>query len=111
MTSLARRHGAIPASIVVPERPLPLRTLEEVALENALEGCVRESLGAWNAWQHAQNGADAELRATMRRIAMDEARHASLAWEIHHWAMKRLGSAERKRIVQAMAQAWKEINA
>ena len=109
MTSLARRHGAIPASIVVPEKPLPLRTLEEVALENAREGCVRESLGAWNAWQHAQHARDVELRTTMRRIAMDEARHASLAWEIHRWAMKRLGTAERKRINQAMAEAWTEI--
>jgi hypothetical protein len=107
--SLARRHGATPASVIDPERALPLRALEEVALENAIEGCIRETYGAWNAWKQSQDAGDPELRATMHRIAADETRHAALAWDIHQWAIVRLDKRQRNRITQAMNEAWMQI--
>lgn len=109
MTSLARRNGVVPAAILVPNQPLPLRKLEEVAFENAIEGCVRETYGAWNAWERARKACDPELRATLVRIALDEVRHASLAWDIHRWAMARLGRPERERIMAAMELSWQQI--
>lgn len=109
MTSLARRHGSIPASVVDSEKPLPLRSLEKVALENALEGCIRETYGVWQAWKQAEEAHDSEYRATMRRIATDELRHAQLAWDIHAWAMKRLPASARNRIVSAMNLTWREL--
>jgi hypothetical protein len=90
---------------------LPLRTLEEVAFENAIEGCIRETYGAWHAWKQAHEAPDRELRATMGRIAADEMRHAALAWDIHEWAMARLDKNTRNRIAYAMNQAWSAIAA
>jgi rubrerythrin len=109
MTSLARRFGTTMAPPVAPEKPLPTRSLDDVALENAVEGCVREAYGTWIAWKRAHDTRDPELRATMRRLAMDEARHAALAWNIHRWVMPRLDKKTRDRINQAMEKAWAEI--
>lgn len=111
MASLARRHGATIFASNIPHDTLPIRPLDEVALENAVEGCVRETYGAWIAWQQARQARSREIRATMRRIAMDEARHAALAWDVHRWAMARLDKEMRQRIERAMAQAWSRIAA
>ncbi len=109
MTSLARRFGTTMLPPVAPEKPLPNRSLDEVALENAVEGCVREAYGTWIAWKRAHDTRDPELRATMRRLAMDEARHAALAWGIHRWAMPQLDKNTQNRINQAMDKAWMDI--
>lgn len=109
MSSLARRNQCIPAAIIEPPYALPLRSLEEVALENAMEGCIRETYGAWIALKQAREAPSAELRATMKRIAGDELRHAALAWEIHAWAMKRLDPVQKARITLAMHATWKEL--
>ncbi|HRI71686.1 MAG TPA: ferritin-like domain-containing protein [Polyangium sp.] len=106
ISSLARKYGSIPASVLGSEKPLALRNLEEVALENALEGCIRETYGAWQAWKQSEEVRDSEYRSIMQRIARDELRHAQLAWEIHDWAMKRLSLAARRRITDAMQSMW-----
>jgi hypothetical protein len=47
---LARRHGVAPLPIKV--GAFPARSLEDLAVENATEGCVRETYGALLAlWQ------------------------------------------------------------
>ena len=56
---LARRHGASPARPRVP-RTAP-RALEEIARENAVEGCVRETFGALVARLQASRCADPDL--------------------------------------------------
>lgn len=109
MTSLARRHGGVPANVVGNEKRLPLRTLEEMALENAIEGCIRETRGASNAYEQAVCARDPEVRGIMRRIANDEMRHAALAWDIHAWAMKRLGVEQRARIARSMQEVAREL--
>ena len=57
-TRLARRHGASPR---LPESPAPARarSLFEVALENAVEGCIRETYGAVQGLVEAQTSRDA----------------------------------------------------
>lgn len=109
MTSLARRYGATPARVLNSNQSLPARPLEEVAFENALEGCVRETYGAWHAFKQAEEARDPEIRALMNRIANDEMRHASLAWDIHTWAMRRFNAPTRQRITQAMLSTWQEL--
>jgi hypothetical protein len=98
MTSaLARRFGEAPiAPLPVPARAP--RTLAAMALENAVEGCVRETYSALEcAWQ-AESARDPVVRATMKRIARDEMRHLALAWAVHAWALGRLDAADRTRV-------------
>jgi len=109
ITSLARRHGGEPAKVMNANQTLTLRSLEEVALENAVEGCIRETYGAWHAFAQSRESSDPEFRAIMRRIAEDEMRHAELAWEIHGWAMKRLNRDQRDRITNVMRLTWQEL--
>jgi len=84
MADLARRFGGEPSTPT--EAPVRRdRTLRELAIENAMEGCVRETFGAaLAAWQAARATDDA-VRDTMRGIARDEARHADLGWRIDAW--------------------------
>lgn len=111
ISSLARRHGGTPARVLDPNRRLALRSLEEVALENAVEGCIRETYGAWQALTQSRESADPEFRAIMKRIAEDEMRHATLAWEIHDWAMKRLDAGQRAHIQNVMHLTWETLGA
>ncbi|RKH15336.1 ferritin-like domain-containing protein [Corallococcus sp. CA053C] len=100
---LARRFGATPQRPVVAERPL--RPLSEVALDNAVEGCVRETYGALVAHYQALHARDAEVREAMMSIAEDETRHAGLSWDIDQWARPRLSAPEREALREAQRQA------
>jgi hypothetical protein len=99
-SALARRFGEAP----VAPRPTPAReprSFEDVALENAVEGCIRETYSALEcAWQ-AEVATDPVVRATMKRIAKDEMRHLALSWEIHGWVRGKLGAAARARLADA----------
>jgi hypothetical protein len=109
-TRLARRQGASPR---LPDAPGPARarTLFEVALENAVEGCIRETYGAVQGLVEAQTSRDATMRRAMQSIATDECRHAELAWAVHAWAMPRLTEDERLTVERAMKDAVAEIAA
>lgn len=100
---LAERFGA---SVETPRvEPRPLRSLFEVALDNAVEGCVRETYGALVAHHQAAHAADAEIRDVMQRIADDETRHAELSWDIAAWAATRLSPSELAQVRQAQREA------
>jgi hypothetical protein len=102
-TRLARRFGATPRRPEVAE--LPLRSLFEVALDNAVEGCVRETFGALVGHYQALHARDAEVREAMTRIAEDETRHAELAWAIDRWAREQLPAADRAALREAQRRA------
>jgi hypothetical protein len=108
MTALARRHGV---RVARPSAPLPghVRTLEAIATENAVEGCVRETVGALVARWQAGWARDARIRAAMTVIARDEARHAELAWQVDAWATSRLPGASRQGLAAARAQAFSTL--
>lgn len=107
MEALALRHGAgIPEVDVA---PFGLRSLEALALENAVEGCVRETFGALLAGWQAQCAEDAAVREALGAIAPDELRHAELSWAIDAWALGRLAPEARARVEAARAQAWREL--
>ncbi|MDC3958447.1 ferritin-like domain-containing protein [Polyangium jinanense] len=109
VSALGRARGGTPVPPCVEE--LPLRALFALALENAVEGCVRETFGALVGAHQARRAADAELAAAMRDIAADEARHAALSWKVHVWAMEQLGPEERAHIQRAQADAFSRLAA
>jgi hypothetical protein len=94
---VARRRGGLPAR--PPIAPASFATLEEVALDNVVEGCVRETFGALIAAHQAAAAQDTEVRDLMAGITDDELGHAALSWQIDAWATPRLGPgfAERRR--------------
>jgi hypothetical protein len=87
----------------------PLRSLAELALENAVEGCVRETWGALVALRQASRAREPAVRATMSHIARDEARHAQLAWAVDAWLRPRLSPAERQQVLAARRAAVNEL--
>jgi hypothetical protein len=105
---LARRYGARPSVPRAPQTNGP-RSLYELALENAVEGCVRETYGATVGLVEAARSTEPRFRRTMRAIAVDECRHAELAWTIRHWVRPRLSESENRRIDDAMRMAIEEI--
>lgn len=104
---LARRFGRQP-EIPIPVSP-EVRGLFAIALENAVEGCVRETYGAAVACFRAMRAEDASVRAAMESIARDECEHADLAHRITAWALPRLSRDERDTIHMAMRAAMNEL--
>jgi len=95
-TSLAARHGA---SFVAPEVPsAPPRTLEALAIENAVEGCVRETFGVLIGMWQSVSAPTAHLRAFFAALTTDELRHAALSARIDVWARAGLSPAARLRV-------------
>lgn len=107
MTQLARRFGGTPPIADVP-LPKP-RSLEEMAIENAIEGCVRETWGALVAMWQANRAQGAEMRRAFAAISVDEARHAALAWSVDQWVRTRLDAAAHARIDEARRAAVREL--
>jgi hypothetical protein len=104
LTRLAARYGARPTKPrVATERRS--RTAYELAHENAVEGCVRETFGALQAWQQSVLAADPLIAGSMRRIAADETRHAELSWHVAAWLEPQLTASERKQLARARFQA------
>ncbi len=107
MASLAARFGARPVPFTVaPEGPVSPAAL---ALDNAVEGCVRETWGALVAWWQADHAPDAEIAAALRTIADDETRHAALSWRLHAWLSTQLTDAERDAVRAAHARALADL--
>ncbi len=107
MTDHARGHGASVASPRV-RRARP-RSLEALARENAVEGCVNETFGALILCWQAAHAADASARRTFARLAADETRHAALSWAVAQWAEGRLDAAGRARVAAARARALRDL--
>lgn len=56
--------------------PVTAPNLEALALENAVEGCVRETFGALCGGYQAARAADPVVRRTLAQITRDETTHA-----------------------------------
>jgi hypothetical protein len=79
--------------------------LEALAIDNAIEGEVRETWGAVvGAWQ-ARAASSPAIRRVMRAVAPDELRHAELAARLARFYATRLPAAARARIAAAKARA------
>lgn len=93
MGALAERFAVTPAAHEA--QAFGLRGLFEVALENAVEGCVRETYGAVVGHHQAEHARDPLVRAAMAQVAEDETRHAALSWAVAEWALPQLTDAQR----------------
>lgn len=103
MTRLAQSKGSSTGKVRAPS--MHVRPLEDIAVENAVEGCVRETFGAALAMVEAETARDAAVRAAMARIAPDETRHAELAWDVGAWLDTQLSDDARARVRLARTQA------
>lgn len=79
------------------------------AIENAIEGCVRETYGAAVAMWQTTNAKDARVRDAMREIAADEARHADLGWRIDAWLASSQHASARKATLAAREAAIRDL--
>jgi hypothetical protein len=107
-SAMARRYGAEPLRPIVGAPPPP-RSLETIAIENAVEGCARETYGAMVAWWQAHHAQDPLVATAMAEIAGDETRHAELAWEVAAWANSRLSTTARREVVSAHTRAIEDL--
>ena len=91
-TGLAARFGA---TVVEPQLMATApRTLFELALDNAVEGCVRETYGALVAEVQARRARDLEIARALRTIATEETMHAALSWDLAAWFESELDERE-----------------
>lgn len=89
----------------------PRRELLAIAVENAVEGCVRETWAALSAAHQARCAGDRRIRAAMVGIALDEQGHAELAWAIDGWLRGRLDAEEWAQVEAARAGAAEQLRA
>jgi rubrerythrin len=108
VTALAQRHGAeVPAVTIT---PTPTRDLLALAVENIVEGCVRETWAALSAAHQAKHAHTVELRDLYQSIAADETTHAELAWSIHTWLIGQLNKAEQSLVTAARDAAVRQLH-
>ncbi len=103
LTRLAQERGvAVPVPTATGGRDAsPL----EVAIHNAVEGCVHESFAALMAAVRAQRAADPRLRGVFAKITADEIRHGQLAWDLHAWLRGLLTEGETRAVDAAQRRA------
>jgi hypothetical protein len=103
----AERRGArVPEIDVHVERG---RSLEQLALENAREGCIEETFGAVVARIQADRAREPALREMLEGIARDELGHAFLSWRIAEWLDARIADGARERVREARAEKLAEL--
>ncbi len=107
MTRLASQRGARPApSVRVPrERRALGRAIVDIAIENAVEGRVRETFSALLAHHQAVHATDPMLALAMKAIAREETSHAALSHDVHAWLLLRLTKTERARVRHHVREA------
>jgi hypothetical protein len=105
--ALARAYGAEPPAVRV--EASGERSLLAIALENAREGCVRETWGAACAVVQSMRAADPRVRETMRSVARDELAHAALSWDVARWIEARLSPEERAEVARERGAAERQL--
>ena len=85
------------------------RSMFELALDNAVEGCIFETYSALKAHYQSKHATDPRVRTVMKVVAPDETRHAQLAWDIHHFLMSKLSEDEQELIRHAQHQAAQQL--
>ncbi len=104
-TALARKYGVTPAAPHIDaEGAAP--SLLAIAIENAREGCVRETYGALVAQRQMKRAEDDDVREVMIAIADEETEHAALSWDIAAWIGTQLAETDRARLVAERREAF-----
>ena len=105
-------HQCVKHDVRIPhldESVLPKRTLCDIAIENAIEGCVHERYAALQAHHQAHHAQAEELRTVFLRIAQEETEHTALAEDLHMWLMGQLTQQERNRVQESRKDAQKTL--
>jgi hypothetical protein len=105
--ALARDFGA--ETVWAQVKQTALRSLLEIAIDNAREGCVRETFGALLATYQAASAEHGGVRRVMAQIAEDETRHAMLSWKLKAWLSTLLCERERAQVAEAELAARGEL--
>jgi rubrerythrin len=103
----AERRGAMVPEVDV--RVARGRSLADLAVENAREGCIEETFGAVVARIQADRARDPDLRTMLEAIARDELGHAFLSWRIADWLDRRVADEARTRVRIARAEKLAEL--
>jgi hypothetical protein len=103
---LASEQGASSAP-VSPSKKEP--NIYNIALHNALEGCITETWAALLAHWQSMHSTDANLRLMYKKIARDETRHGQLSWDLHRWFLSKLDCEQQEEIKKAQQQALVEL--
>jgi hypothetical protein len=107
MRDLARSRGIDP---MLPQwTPEESGSLLDLAVQNACEGCVRETYGAALAMWQSQHCSDPDLAAALEEIARDEMRHAQLSADIDRWFRETLSPSELRIVARARRIAIEEL--
>jgi hypothetical protein len=83
-----------------------VRSLEAIAIENEVEGCVREKYGALLATWQAQYAVDSTVRLAFAKIASDETSHAAFSSALANALRARLPPKARRRVAERGRAAW-----
>ena len=87
--AIASAYAGAPVSpAAFPDVRATPMTLRELALETFVDGCVGETIAAVDAEREADVQPDPTIARVLRQIAIDEARHAELAWQIVAWCVR-----------------------
>ncbi|MEO7109835.1 MAG: ferritin-like domain-containing protein [Polyangiaceae bacterium] len=105
--ALMRNHARAFGGMGVPARTKKARrrSLEAMAIENVVEGCVNETFGALLMTWQAQHASSESLRAVFSKIANDEIGHAALSHSVAAWADSQLDARAQIRVKRARARA------
>lgn len=109
MSDVARHFGAEPEapSVAASEARDPYT----IALENGVEGCVRETFGALTGCYQGLCASDPVVASALRRVSEDEIRHAELSLRVDGFLQGLLSPEERARLASAKRQAIVDLRA
>lgn len=93
-----------PGPLAVDEALAGPVTLVTAAVAAVREGCIGETLAAYQAEVAAAGAREPVTRRMLEGIAADEARHAALAWRFVAWAMEQGGAPVREAVARAFAE-------
>ena len=80
-------------------------SLADVAEDSIRDGCIGETVAVLVAAERLRHATDPAVAAALRRVVIDESRHADLGWSIVEWACAVGGDAVRNRVRSALAKA------
>ncbi|MGV3623850.1 MAG: hypothetical protein ACO1OB_23740 [Archangium sp.] len=92
-----RRAGR---AVNVDDTPIESRTLEQLAFENFLGGCINESASAVTSAYQSDVLGDEDLR----QLADEEVGHSEFSWELHAWFVSSLDVNQRRDLAIAAEQ-------
>jgi len=107
------RHARLCLGQAIRHRGQPLRPrirkhgcrdLLAIGVDNAVEGCVKETYAALQLLHRAEHARDPRDAAIFASIGRDEVRHAQLSWDLDAWIRGRAG-IDARRIDDVRAEA------